>query len=209
MSQPTPPPGQPGQPEDEPRYGVRLPPDQVPPPVQPNPYGTPPAGSTPPTSPVADPYAGAYGAGGYGTPPSGPGGPGAPPAQGQQPLAAQPPYGGQTPYAAQPPYGGQAPYAPGPYAAKPRNAIGIVSMSLGIASVVLFCLNWLAALIGLSAVITGLVSVNYGKKGLATNSRLGVIGIITGVIGMIAGIGFLVWFLRTPEGQQILRDAGF
>lgn len=82
-------------------------------------------------------------------------------------------------------------------------------MSLGIASVVLFCLNWVAALIGLSAIITGIVSLNYGKKGLATNSRLGLVGIITGAIGMIAGIVFLVWFLGTPEGQQILRDSGF
>lgn len=199
-------PGPPGPPPGEPKYGVRLPPEQVPTPAESNPYGQP-AGPTGPAGPAgptavapgvhdADPYAGAYGP--YGAP-SGAGQPGQP---GQPIPGAQPPYGGQPQYG-YPPYGG-APYAP-----KPRNAIGIVSMSLGIASIVLFCLNWLAAVIGLSAVITGLVSVNYGKKGLATNSRLGVVGIITGIVGIIVGIWFLVWFLGTPEGQQILRDAGF
>lgn len=138
-------PPQPPAPDDEPRYGVRLPEDQRPPlgpPAGASPYPTPPAPGAPNPYAAQQPF-------------------------GQQSFGGQPqPYAGQQPFAGQPqPYtGGPTPYGPGGTSPRQRNALGIWSIALGGASVALCFLNWLIAPVAIGAIITGILGVGAARK---------------------------------------------
>jgi hypothetical protein len=135
-----------------------------------------------------------------------PGTPAAPPPAGQSPYGqAMPPYGqppyGQPPYG-QPPYGqppyGQPPYgAPGygGYPASMRNGLGTAALVLGIIGVVTGATMFLfsiAFVLGVLAVVFGLIGRGRGKRGEATNGTkatwgfaLGVVSLVLSVVGLI------------------------
>ncbi|MDX2406642.1 DUF4190 domain-containing protein [Streptomyces microflavus] len=124
-------------------------------------------------------------------PPTGPGGPGqAPPPTGHYGYPAPPaqPYGG---YPGYDPYGGQQPWGP-----QPSNGLGTAALVLGIISVVGFCMYGVNIVLGILALIFGIIGLGRAKRGEATNRGMAIAGIITGSIGIVIGsvlLGFIIW----------------
>ncbi|MFF1963727.1 DUF4190 domain-containing protein [Streptomyces sp. NPDC058232] len=131
-------------------------------------------------------------------PPIAPNGPGqqVPPAAGQYgyPAAPPPQYGG---YPGYPGYG-QAPWGgPGP-----ANGLGIASMVLGIIAVIGFCMWGLGVVLGVLALILGLIGRGRAKRGEATNGGMALAGVILGSIGIVisgAFLGFLIWAIANDD----------
>ena len=169
------------------------------------PRSEPPAGEpvTPPATPRGGPPPtyGQPGAPGYGQPPAPTYGQPAGPGYGQQPTYGQPPAYGQQPYPAPSPY----PYAGqpyGPYAAYPKNSLGVWALVLGVASLVLSCFF----LTGIPAIILGRQGQRAADEGLANNRGMSTAGLVLGwiavglslvgvVVAVIAAlVGGLGWF---------------
>lgn len=134
-------------------------------------------------------------------PPMGPGGPGhqaPPPAAGHYGYPAPPvqPYGGYPGYDA---YGGQQPWGP-----QPSNGLGTAALVLGIISVVGFCLYGLNIILGILALIFGIIGLGRAKRGEATNRGMAIAGIITGSVGIVVGatiLGFIIWAVANDESS--------
>ncbi|MCX5143264.1 MULTISPECIES: DUF4190 domain-containing protein [unclassified Streptomyces] len=151
-----------------------------------------------------------HGSGSVPPPPVGPNGPGqatpppmgqygypaqAPPAQYGYPAPGQPPQYGD--YAGYPGYGQSAWGGPGP-----ANGMGIASLVLGIISVALFCMYGLGVILGVLALIFGLIGRGRVKRGEANNSGVALAGVILGSIGIAisaAFLGFIIWAITTDE----------
>lgn len=109
------------------------------------------------------------------------------PQYGQQPPYGQPPYGGPPPYGQAPPYGA--------YPAAMRNGLGTAGLVLGIIGVVAGATIFLfpiAFILGVLAVIFGLIGRGRAKRGEASNGSkatwgfgLGVASLVLSVIGLI------------------------
>jgi len=123
------------------------------------------------------------------------------PAQYQPEQGQYQPEQGQ-PYQPQPPQYG-APYG---YVAPPeKNGLGVWSLVLGIASVVLLFTCGIGFLAGIPAVITGHLSRKAQKEGLANNAGLALAGIITGwvTIGLtILAVAGLAVMFSIPEFRE-------
>ncbi len=145
--------------------------------------------------------------GGFGAPPSavppppiGPGGPGQaapqPPTAGHYgyPAPLAQPYGGYPGYDA---YGGHQPWGP-----QPSNGLGTAALVLGIISVVGFCMYGVNIVLGILALIFGIIGLGRAKRGEATNRGMAIAGIITGSVGIVLGsvlLGFIIWAVANGE----------
>src|SRR4051812_10782267 len=125
------------------------------------------------------------------TPPPPP--PGAP---GTSPYGEAPP--GTSPYGAAPPYGappGQpAPYAAGPYggpAGPPRNGLGTAALVLGIVAIPGIFTVVLGILLGLLALIFGIIGRKRYSRREATNGGAAMAGAILGGVAPLGSINFL------------------
>lgn len=149
-----------------------------------------------------------YGPGTVPPPPVGPNGPGQPPQQpvGQYgyPAPPQQPMGQYGYPAAQPPQYGGYPGYPG-YVQNawggpaPANGLGVASLVLGIISVAGFCLYGLGIVLGVLALIFGLIGRGRAGRGEADNGGVALAGIILGSIGIVvsaAFLGFFIWALN-------------
>jgi hypothetical protein len=91
-----------------------------------------------------------------------------------------------------------APYPPPPPgspAGAPNNTLGLVSMILGIAAIVLGCcpLSWFLGIpVGVAAAITGFMGKQKADQGLATNRGQAQAGFICGIIGAAATVLYIV-----------------
>ncbi|MGN7134771.1 DUF4190 domain-containing protein [Rhodococcoides corynebacterioides] len=134
---------------------------------------------------------------------------------GSNPQGGQ--YGGQYP----PPPGGQyesAPQYSGGYQqqppASPKNGMGIAALILGIISVLAFWTFGFGILLGIVAVILGIVGRNRAKRLEATNKGVATTGLVFGILGIIAGAVFIalsVWVFNEVGGQDLtdcLSNAG-
>ncbi|GAA2963641.1 DUF4190 domain-containing protein [Streptomyces argenteolus] len=162
--------------------------------------------SMPSAEPGTGPIPGA--SGGFGPPqadvppppvaPNGPGMPAAPPAgQYGYPAPAPPaaPYGG---YPGYPGYGGQPAWGN----PAPANGLGTAAMVLGIIAVVGFCMWGVGVVLGLLALIFGIIGRGRAKRGEATNAGMALAGIILGSIAMVISavfLGFLIWAVANEE----------
>lgn len=118
------------------------------------------------------------------------------------PGPEQQPYqgGGYTPM---PPAGPGAPQAQ--QARQPRNGFGVTALVLGILALVL-CWTVLGGIIlGVLALIFGIVGLVRANRGEATNKGMSISGIVTGAIGLVVGIIFAVAVgsFLSLFGQQI------
>ncbi|GAA3890885.1 hypothetical protein GCM10023084_49360 [Streptomyces lacrimifluminis] len=86
---------------------------------------------------------------------------------------------------APPMYGG---YGWAPMAPQPMNGLGTASLVVGIVSAVFFCLWPLAIILGILAVVFGLIARGRARRGQATNAGQALAGIICGVAGIILAI---------------------
>ncbi|WP_406455375.1 DUF4190 domain-containing protein [Streptomyces sp. NBC_00876] len=145
-------------------------------------------------------------------PPVGPHGPGqpAPPPVGQYGYPAQAPtpqYG----YPAAPPqpygdYPGYPGYGQNAWGGpQPANGMGIASLVLGIIAVVGFCMYGLGIVLGVLALIFGLIGRGRASRGEANNGGVALAGIILGSIGIVisaAFLGFFIWAVTTDDFEE-------
>lgn len=181
----------------------------APPPQDRGGSGQPPSGYDPPSGPAAGP--------GYGPPEQGQQSYGPP---GGQPQDGQPPYGqggyGQSGYG-QPGYGqpgGQPGYGqpggPGGYGgytgtARPRNGMGIAALVLGVLALLGSIAVFPGLLLGVLAVVFGVIGRRRAKRGEATNGGLAIAGAVLGVLALLvsAVVAYLgLSLLNSPQGQQ-------
>lgn len=192
-------------PDEPPRYGVRLPPDQrpLPPsgaeryprPVPTDPYGT-------PVGPeVGGPYGqqGPYSQSPYGAQPG---------AYGQDPYgSSQQPYG-QVPYASQQPYGqdpyGRAPYGQGPidpYARRggpgPANGLALWSLLLGL-------FTFMCGPSAIAGIVVGIMARRAVAQGRATNKGLATTGLVVSIVMCVLWLLAAYWLISSGAYQQIL-----
>ncbi|HET6856802.1 MAG TPA: DUF4190 domain-containing protein [Streptomyces sp.] len=201
-----PPPEQPRDPWAPPEHKVPLDkPQSTPPPA----YGPPPvhdqqtvtsmpiSGDTGATPAPGGPYA----PGAVPPPPVAPTGPNAQygyPSYPSVGSAAPPPYGQPAgPSYGYPGYPSAAQSGWTGMQAQPQNGMGTTAMVLGILAVCLFCLWGVVSIIlGLLAVIFGIVGRKRVARGEATNNGMALAGIITGAIGILLGLAIaavMVW----------------
>ncbi|WP_424570155.1 DUF4190 domain-containing protein [Streptomyces sp. CH-036] len=135
-------------------------------------------------------------------PPIGPNGPGhaGPPPAAHYGYPAPPaqPYGG---------YPGYGAYRAGPAAwgPAPNNGLGTAAMVIGIISVVGFCLYGLNIILGILALIFGIIGLGRAKRGEATNRGMALAGVILGSVGIVVGaalLGVIIWAATTADDRD-------
>ncbi|MFF4541286.1 DUF4190 domain-containing protein [Streptomyces aureus] len=163
------------------------------PPAAHTPFGPPAAAFAPPAprTPYPQPAPGEY----VPPPPIAPDGPGLPYGYGY----------GHPPYPGAPGYGWPM---TGPM---PSNGMGTAGLVLGILAAVLFIVWPLAIVLGVLAVIFGLIGRGKARRGEATNSGQALAGVILGAVGLVlaVGVGVLVILHGGDDGGDAGGDDGF
>lgn len=129
----------------------------------------------------------------------------------QQTYGQQNPYGQQNSYNqqtyGQPGYG----YGPQPvpmYQPTWTNTLGIVSIALGILSLIFFCTFILSMILGVVAIVLGCVQLSRNKKfNVEGNKACSITGIITGAITLVLTILFFVFiFIGATRNEDMIRE---
>jgi hypothetical protein len=87
--------------------------------------------------------------------------------------------------------------------------MGITAMVLGIIATVLFCFYGLGIILGMLALIFGLIGRGRARRGEATNGGMALAGIILGVIGTLISavfLGFVIWAIANGEFEPSDND---
>lgn len=116
-----------------------------------------------------------------------------PPPYEQPPGQVPPPYG-SAPYGT-PPYGAPSPgYPAAPYGSpygygRPpaRNGLAITSMVLGILALALSWTSFPGVILGVLALVFGIVAIARARRDRVSNKGMAIAGIVTGVAGAIIG----------------------
>ncbi|MEX0170263.1 DUF4190 domain-containing protein [Streptomyces sp. LMG1-1-1.1] len=192
------------------RDGVELSksPTPTPPPVHDQmtvtsmPAATGPGGDVPPPpvapgGPAATPDA-------YGYPPATPGAYGYPAAPAPQPVAPTAPAVSGYGY---PGYGSG--YGQPGWQQSPSNGMGTTAMVLGIIAVAGFCMYGLGMILGILALIFGVIGLKKVNRGEATNRGMAIAGIVLGSIGTVVSavfLGFIIWAIA--QDSSSFDDSG-
>ncbi|WKN17678.1 DUF4190 domain-containing protein [Streptomyces sp. JUS-F4] len=141
-------------------------------------------------------------------PPIGPNGPG---------QAAPPPAAGHYGYPAPPaqPYGGYPGYGaysmgPAAWGPAPNNGLGTAAMVIGIISVVGFCMYGVNIILGILALIFGIIGLGRAKRGEATNRGMALAGVILGSVGIVVGaaiLGLIIWAATNADSDSEYGDS--
>ena len=126
-----------------------------------------------------------------------------------QPYGAPPPTYGQPPEG--PPYGqqqyGQQQWgAPGGSGPK-RNGLGIAALVLGLLAVVTSFTLVGGIVLGLAAIVLGVLGRGRAKRGEADNGGMAIAGIVLGVIGVLLSAAFIaagVALFSSDSGQSLV-----
>ncbi len=98
--------------------------------------------------------------------------------------------------------------------AQPRNGFGIAALVLGLLAVLLCWTIVGGIVLGILALIFGLLGRGRAKRGEATNGGMSVAGIVLGIIGLLLAIGLVAFaasLLNSPAGQsyqQCVQQSG-
>lgn len=102
----------------------------------------------------------------------------------------------------------------GPSLRRSRNGFGIAALMLGLLALLLSWTIIGGIVLGLLALIFGLLGRARVKRGAATNGGLSIAGIVLGSIGLLIAIGILVFgvsLFNSPAGrsyQQCIEQSG-
>ncbi|MGY1497214.1 DUF4190 domain-containing protein [Streptomyces sp. QTS52] len=99
---------------------------------------------------------------------------------------------------APPMYGGTG-YGWAPMAPQPMNGMGTASLVVGIISAVFFCLWPLAIILGILAVVFGLIARGRVRRGQATNAGQALAGIICGGVAIVLAVAVGVLIIAFGE----------
>lgn len=129
---------------------------------------------------------------------------GSPPSTYPSPGPAFPPsqQGAYQPYAYPPgPYPGSYPPPPMPYGdypgvpATPRNGLGIAALVVGVIGLLGSISVVGGVVLGIAAVIMGLVARGRARRGESTNGGVALGGVVVGVLAIIAGLAFVAFWV--------------
>ena len=101
-----------------------------------------------------------------------------------------------------------------PHGGAKRNGFGVAALVLGILAVVSCWTVIGGILLGLLAIVFGVLGRGRAKRGEADNRGLAVAGAVLGLLGLLASIALVavgVSLFNSPEGQRFqdcVRDAG-
>jgi hypothetical protein len=87
-----------------------------------------------------------------------------------------------------------------------RNGLGIAALVLGILAVLLFWTLVGGIVLGLVALILGVIGFRRGRRGQATNGTMSLVGAVLGVLGLIGSvivIGFGVSLINSDEFKNL------
>jgi hypothetical protein len=96
---------------------------------------------------------------------------------------------------------------------QPRNGFGVAALVLGLLAVVLSWTIIGGGILGILALVFGLLGRARAKRGEATNGGLSIAGAILGLLGLLIAIGLVVLgmsLLNSPAGrsyQQCLQQS--
>ncbi|MFD8207372.1 DUF4190 domain-containing protein [Streptomyces sp. NPDC059695] len=149
-------------------------------------------------------------------PPVAPGGPAATPGYGY-PADTSGGYGypaaAPAPAPASPGYGYPAGYGSGygqpGWQQSPSNGMGTTAMVLGIIAVAGFCMYGLGVILGVLALIFGIIGLKKVGRGEATNRGMAIAGIVLGSIGTLVSavfLGFIIWAIA--QDSSSFEDSG-
>ncbi|MEU3450134.1 DUF4190 domain-containing protein [Streptomyces thermolilacinus] len=97
-------------------------------------------------------------------------------------------------------YGGAGAWGPGP-----ANGLGVASMVIGIVSLVMCWLYGLGIILGVLALIFGIIGRKRVQRGEANNGAMATAGIVTGAVGIVLGalvLGGMIWAIVKGVEQQ-------
>ncbi|NBE56821.1 DUF4352 domain-containing protein [Streptomyces sp. YC537] len=89
---------------------------------------------------------------------------------------------------------------PFPLPPQPQNGLGVTALVLGIIGAVLFFTVWGGILLGVLALIFGLIGHSKARKGLATNKGVALTGAILGGVAVIVSAVWLVVVVLALQG---------
>ncbi|WP_228976788.1 DUF4190 domain-containing protein [Streptomyces sp. DH12] len=176
---------------------------------------TPPVAQAAPAAPHDQPTVTSMPGAGFGPPGAGDELPPPPIAPGGPAQPAPGPYGYPAPaapaaglpgYPAHP-GGYAAPYGAGAWGPAPANGLGVASMVLGIVSIVGCWMYGLGIVLGVLALIFGIVGRKRVRRGEANNGPIATAGIVTGAVGIALGalvLAGLIWAIT----EEIKKDDG-
>jgi Na+/melibiose symporter-like transporter len=105
------------------------------------------------------------------------------------------------------------PGTPGPAGRPPRNGLGIAALVVGVIGLLLFWTVLGGVLLGIVAVVLGIIGFRRAKKGEATNGAMALIGAIAGGLALVASVVIIaagVSLLNSEEFDNLedcLRNA--
>ncbi|MER8046376.1 DUF4190 domain-containing protein [Streptomyces sp. NPDC094032] len=120
------------------------------------------------------------------------------------PTAATPTPGpsyGYPPASPYPSYG--AAYGQPGWQQQPSNGMGTTAMVLGIIAVAGFCMYGLGIILGVLALIFGIIGMKKANRGEATNRGMALAGVVLGSIGILVSavfVAFMVWVIVEDPG---------
>ncbi len=82
------------------------------------------------------------------------------------------------------------PPMPGAPGGTSKNWMGITALILGIVGFLISCCGFFGLLLPAGAIVLGLLSKNAEKAGEATNGKLGNVGFILGIVGVVFALGW-------------------
>ncbi|MFC4497684.1 DUF4190 domain-containing protein [Streptomyces ovatisporus] len=106
------------------------------------------------------------------------------------------------------PYGTGGPQGP------PRNGMGVAALTLGLIGAVLFWTMLGGIVLGLLALIFGIVGFRRGKRGEATNGTLAIVGAVIGGLALVGSTVVLTLAISLVgsgdygELEDCMREAG-
>ncbi|MFD0369395.1 DUF4190 domain-containing protein [Streptomyces sp. NPDC059071] len=122
------------------------------------------------------------------------------------PVSASPTPGYGYPAAPPAPYPTYGAGYPQPgWGPQPSNGLGIAAMVLGIIAVAGFCFYGLGAILGILALIFGIIGLKKANRGEATNRGMAIAGIVLGSVGILVGaafLSFMIWAIATDQDRR-------
>jgi uncharacterized protein DUF4190 len=99
-----------------------------------------------------------------------------------------------------------APPAAPPVTATAGNSFAVAALVLGILAIVLSWTVWLGVLLGILAIIFGVLGISRANNEGAPNKGMAVAGLVTGIIGLIFSILLVLVIFRIANDDDGLFD---
>jgi len=125
------------------------------------------------------------------------------------PTAPAPPVSTPTAGYGYPPASPYPSYGQPGWGQQPSNGMGTAAMVLGIIAVAGFCMYGLGVVLGILALIFGVIGLKKANRGEATNRGMAIAGIVLGAVGTLVSavfLSFVIWAIA--QDPDAFDDSG-